>query len=171
LLAVAAVVAATNEQARAAMSAELERRQSRLPIRIEGGLDVALVHFFPYAWSAPLPVRLSIDYEDGEGRHRLDIDTRAALAHVRDAPPPLRLRRPSMTWPVEGIPYHSPRGFVKARLTLDKAGRVTEVEFLDSSPGDHYHRAAMRLFAKWRYVEGAGERKAEARLDFEGSPD
>ncbi len=171
VLAVAAVAAAGSEQARFAMSAEIERRQSRLPIRLEGGRDVALVHFFPSAWSAPLPVRLSVDYEDGEGRHRLDIDTRAALAHLRDAAPPLRVRRPPMTWPVEGVPYHSPRGFVKARLALDPSGRVTEVEFLDSSPGDHYRRAAMRLFAKWRYVEGAGVRKAEARLDFAGAPD
>jgi periplasmic protein TonB len=58
------------------------------------------------------------------------------------------------------------RGTVKARITVDAAGAVTNVEILDASPRRVFDRSVTRALAQWTFNEGAPGRTVESEIDF-----
>ncbi|MEO6064909.1 MAG: hypothetical protein ABIP49_03895 [Lysobacterales bacterium] len=61
----------------AKVNTRIQALRTQLPIDIEPQSERAIVIFFPLA---PAPRKLQVDYRDADGAHRLDVDTKAALA-------------------------------------------------------------------------------------------
>ena len=69
-------------------------------------------------------------------------------------------------FPSEAVKAGAQKGKVTARMTLDSAGKVTNVEIVDALPRRLFDRAVMRALADWRYTEGAPGRVVEIEIAF-----
>jgi protein TonB len=69
-------------------------------------------------------------------------------------------------FPSEAVKAGAQKGKVTARLTLDSAGKVTNVEIVDALPRRLFDRAVTRALADWRYAEGATGRIVEVEVAF-----
>ena len=113
--------------------------------------------------AAGLTLRAQVDCH---GEHRLDIDTRQALAV---APPAPRLvSRVDPEYPIHAAWADVKEGSVKARLTLDRQGSVQRVELIESVPSHVFDREARRVLGMWTYSADrcADGRTVEATLEF-----
>jgi protein TonB len=55
---------------------------------------------------------------------------------------------------------------VKARLSIDAAGRVTSVDVLDAQPRRVFERAVTRTLARWTFEPGAAGRSTGIEVAF-----
>jgi protein TonB len=69
-------------------------------------------------------------------------------------------------FPIEAQKAGAQKGTVTARMTLDAAGKVTNVEIVDALPRRLFDRAVTRALADWRYAEGAAGRTVEVEIAF-----
>ena len=69
-------------------------------------------------------------------------------------------------FPSEAVKAGATKGKVTARLTLDSAGKVTNVEIVDAIPRRLFDRAVQRALSDWRYVEGSSGRVVEVEVAF-----
>ena len=69
-------------------------------------------------------------------------------------------------FPSEAAKAGAQKGKVTARMTLDAAGKVTNVEIVDSLPRRLFDRAVTRALADWRYAEGSAGRIVEVEIAF-----
>jgi hypothetical protein len=104
---------------RASGQAQIRERQSALPLAI-GNRDSPVVAFFPIR---ARPSAIEISYIEGEVAHVLRMNTRAALshAHIVDV-------RPQPSLPADAIRRGIDSGHVRAVLSIDASGAVTDVE-------------------------------------------
>jgi protein TonB len=56
---------------------------------------------------------------------------------------------------------------VKARLSVDEAGRVTGVDILDAQPRRVFNRAVTRTLTRWTFEPGAGGRTTDVEVAFQ----
>jgi protein TonB len=69
-------------------------------------------------------------------------------------------------FPSEAVKAGATKGKVTARMTLDAAGKVTNVEIVDAIPRRLFDRAVSRALADWRYAEGNSGRVVEVEIAF-----
>jgi protein TonB len=69
-------------------------------------------------------------------------------------------------FPREAIKAGVNDGAVKARVTLDAAGAVTQVDIVDAVPRRIFDRAVTRALSQWKYSEGAAGRQVDVEVDF-----
>jgi protein TonB len=69
-------------------------------------------------------------------------------------------------FPSEAQKAGAQKGKVTARMTLDAAGKVTNVEIVDALPRRLFDRAVTRALADWRYAEGSAGRVVEVEIAF-----
>jgi TonB family protein len=146
----------------AEVNAEIRRRNSSLPRTVgPGGERLAL--FYPVT---PLPARLEIAYAQGGVRDRLAVDTRVALVSAHRLRPPTLVARAEPDFPTAAAKAGMESGWVKARLSIDEAGDVMNVEVLESSAPRYFTRAAIATFRWWKYDPGPRTREAVEVMEF-----
>jgi protein TonB len=95
----------------------------------------------------------------------------AATPTALDARPPSRalvpLTRESPAFPREALNAGVRQGTVKARLSVDDAGRVTGVDILDAQPRRVFDRAVARTLARWTFEPGASSRTTDVEVAFQ----
>ena len=69
-------------------------------------------------------------------------------------------------FPREALQAGAERGAVRARLTLDAAGNVTQVDVVEAVPRRVFDRAVVRALSQWKYNEGAAGRLVEVEVAF-----
>jgi protein TonB len=69
-------------------------------------------------------------------------------------------------FPSEAVKAGAAKGKVTARMTLDAAGKVTNVEIVDAVPRRLFDRAVTRALSDWRYAEGSAGRIVEVEIAF-----
>ena len=57
-------------------------------------------------------------------------------------------------------------GRVVARMTIDAAGRVTNVDIVEAQPRRIFDRAVRNALSQWKFNEGAPGRTVESEVDF-----
>jgi TonB family protein len=82
--------------------------------------------------------------------------TRPLLPLSQEAPP----------FPREAINAGANQGTVRARLSIDAAGRVTNVAIIDAQPRRVFDRAVTSALAYWTYEPGAPGRTTEVEVAF-----
>jgi protein TonB len=91
----------------------------------------------------------------------------AALALALPAAADMRpVHRVDPEFPIEAVKAGATKGKVTARLTLDAAGKVTNVEIVDAMPRRLFDRAVTRALGDWRYAEGSAGRVVEVEVAF-----
>jgi len=91
----------------------------------------------------------------------------AAEPKAPPAAPATRLvSRVDPDFPREAVQAGATTGTVKARLTLDAAGNVTQVEVTEATPRRIFDRAVMRALSQWKYNEGAPTRYVDVEIVF-----
>ena len=140
------------------VSSQLERRSARFPFLV-GAADSTIAVFFPIA---PLPSAVEIAYRDAGVERRLRVPTSTALSETH-APRVAHLiyRRE----PAYDVPHRSDEGYVRARLSIDAAGRVRGVEIIDAS-SRKLIPAAELAFLGYRFTVGADGRTTEETMEF-----
>ncbi len=143
------------------INAEIKRRQTTLPVTLPRGAEASLDLFFPIT---PLSGRTQVVYADRHGEHRLDIGTGAAL--LEPPPPPTLVTRRDPDFPDLARRHGVTRGYVTAHLTLDRKGRVQNVDVIQSVPPRVFDAEAHWTFKEWTYTEGHPGRTVKAKLEF-----
>jgi len=69
-------------------------------------------------------------------------------------------------FPREALAAGVDRGRVKARVTVDAAGRVSAVDVVESEPQRVFDRAVMRSLARWTFAPGEGGRTTVVEIAF-----
>ena len=94
--------------------------------------------------------------------------TDVALAKPSAAPSPVMrlVSRVEPDFPPEAYRAGVDRGTVKARMTVDAAGGVTNVEIVEANPRRVFDRAVSRALAQWKFNEGAPGRTYESEIEF-----
>lgn len=99
----------------------------------------------------------------------------AAAAPASEAKAPPKAAPPRETrlvsrvepeFPAEAARAGVDQGSVRARLTLDGAGRVTRVDIVDATPRRIFDRSVTRALSQWRYTEGEDGRSVESEVIF-----
>jgi protein TonB len=94
---------------------------------------------------------------------------------AKRAPPPKPAAPPDIArlvtkvdpeFPREAVKAGAGSGTVKARLTLDAVGNVTEVEVVEAIPRRIFDRAVVRALSQWKYSEGAAGRRIDVEVAF-----
>ncbi len=89
----------------------------------------------------------------------------AAEAAIKDGGiKPVSMVQPE--YPYEAVKAGATKGTVTARMTLDAAGKVTNVEIVDAVPRRLFDKAVTRALADWRYAEGSAGRTVEIEIAF-----
>ena len=74
--------------------------------------------------------------------------------------------RNAPAYPVEGIRQGIPSGFVKARLSIDANGNVTDVNILETKPIVAFGRETRLTLKQWKFNPGAPNRTYDIELTF-----
>jgi protein TonB len=69
-------------------------------------------------------------------------------------------------FPVGAARAQAENGLVKARMTLDAAGNVINVEVLDSRPKLVFDRSVIDALSQWKFNTGPAGRKVETEVAF-----
>jgi protein TonB len=69
-------------------------------------------------------------------------------------------------FPREAVNAGVAQGSVRARLTVDAAGRVTAVDIVDAQPRRVFDRAVMRTLSRWTFEPGASGRTTDIEIAF-----
>ncbi len=93
---------------------------------------------------------------------------------VEPTPPPAApldtnayvVSRSAPAYPVEGIRQGIPSGFVKARLSIDANGNVTDVNILETKPIVAFGRETRLTLKQWKFNAGAPNRTYDIELTF-----
>lgn len=83
-----------------------------------------------------------------------------------DATPPVPLHREPVEFPIDAARRKIERGVVRARITIDAVGGVSQVQVLESRPGRVFDNEALRALALWRFAAGAEGRTLEVEIEF-----
>ena len=84
-------------------------------------------------------------------------------------PPPAVTRvvtRVDPEFPREAIQAGAETGTVKARLSVDAGGNVTQVDVTEAVPRRVFDRAVVRALSQWKYNEGAAGRVVDVEVAF-----
>ena len=86
------------------------------------------------------------------------------------APPaprePRLVARVEPEFPPEAVRAGVTNGTVKARLTLDGTGHVTQVDIVEAVPRRLFDRAVLRALSQWRFSEGDAGRTVDSEISF-----
>ena len=90
------------------------------------------------------------------------------------APPPapvadtrvIRLTRTDPAYPIEAIRQSIPAGYVRAKISIDANGNVTDVTILESRPISAFGRETRITAQQWKYNPGAPGRTQEVEFSF-----
>jgi TonB family protein len=92
-----------------------------------------------------------------------------AAAKPSAAPEPTTpriLSRVEPDFPTEAARAGVEHGTVLAKLTIDGAGNVTQVEILNANPRRVFDRSVVRALGQWKFNEGAAGRTIESEIAF-----
>jgi protein TonB len=94
-----------------------------------------------------------------------------AREEPKPAPPPPTtaanpITRVPVTFPLAAINRGIESGVVRARLTINAAGGVTEVNILSADPPQIFNRAATVALEAWKFNPGADKRAYEVEIEF-----
>jgi protein TonB len=98
-----------------------------------------------------------------------------AREEPKPAPPPVPaapttaanpITRVPVTFPLAAINRGISEGTVRARLTINAAGAVTDVNILAADPPQVFNRAATAALENWKFNPGADKRTYEVEVDF-----
>ena len=78
----------------------------------------------------------------------------------------IRLTRNDPAYPIEAIRQSIPSGYVRARITIDANGNVSDVTILESRPISAFAREARITAQQWKYNPGAAGRTQEVEFSF-----
>ncbi len=88
----------------------------------------------------------------------------AAAASAKSALKPIVRDAPE--FPKEAMTEGFSSGTVKARVTVDAAGKVAGIEILDAQPRRVFDRAVRAALWRWQFEPGAPDRTAEVEIAF-----
>ncbi len=74
--------------------------------------------------------------------------------------------RAALNYPLAAVNRGIERGTVRARLSIDAAGSVKEVNILTSEPAHVFDREAIRSLTEWKFNPGADNRTYEIEIGF-----
>lgn len=87
------------------------------------------------------------------------------------APPPTTIATPvsksQVSFPAQAMARNIDRGLVKARLTIDAAGKVSSVQIVSSFPRRYFDDEATRSLKEWRFNAGADNRTYDVEIEFQ----
>jgi len=100
--------------------------------------------------------------------------TESAAPTPAPAPPPapaidtrvIRLSRTDPAFPIEAVRQGVSSGYVRARITIDANGNVSDVAILESRPISAFGRETRQAVQLWKYNPGAAGRTQEIELSF-----
>ncbi|MEP7154761.1 MAG: TonB family protein [Betaproteobacteria bacterium] len=78
----------------------------------------------------------------------------------------IRLSRTEPAYPLEAVRQSIPSGYVRARVTIDANGNVSDVAILESRPISAFGRETRMTVQQWKYNPGAPGRTQEIELSF-----
>lgn len=133
----------------AQISTQLERRQTPLPAVI-GAHDLVVAAFFPIV---SLPTAIELSYVDHGVERRVRIETRTALAQIHVPRVVEIVRRPEPRFPAEAARLRIEKGWVRAVLTIDGKGDVSDVTIVDATSPEFIDEAK-RTFRTYSYKPG-----------------
>lgn len=76
------------------------------------------------------------------------------------------ISREAPEFPRDALAQGIERGTVRARLSIDASGKVTDVEILDAEPRRVFDRAVRRALARWVYPSGDSTRTTVVEVAF-----
>ncbi len=76
------------------------------------------------------------------------------------------LLREDPQFPREALRREIDRGRVKARLSIDAAGKVTDVAILQASPRGVFEGAVRTALVRWQFPPGAAGRSTDVDVAF-----
>jgi protein TonB len=76
------------------------------------------------------------------------------------------ISRAPVQFPLAAINRGYTTGTVRARLTINAAGAVTDVQILNADPPQVFNRAATTSLEAWKFNPGADRRTYEIEIDF-----
>ncbi|MFN7666451.1 MAG: energy transducer TonB [Inhella sp.] len=79
---------------------------------------------------------------------------------------PKVVRKIPPEFPGEAVRKNISSGEVKAKLTIEADGKVSNVEILDANPKRIFDRATIDALSQWRFEPGAGQQTVEIKLVF-----
>lgn len=80
--------------------------------------------------------------------------------------PPTPLFRAPVAFPIEAARKNIDEGVVRARVTVDAAGAVTQVRVLDAKPPRVFNTEALRSLRQWKFDAGADNRTLDVEIAF-----
>ena len=128
--------------------------------------------FLPASVAAPLPARTAAETAPSPVAVPAAPPVQLAAAapvlqETRIAPLTLKpVTREIPEFPREAVNAGVSQGSVRARLTVDGAGRVTAVDIVDAQPRRVFDRAVTRTLARWTFEPGANGRTTEIEIAF-----
>lgn len=69
-------------------------------------------------------------------------------------------------FPVKAVREGIERGSVRARMTVDADGAVTDVAIVDATPRRVFDRPVREALSQWRFNKGSPARTVDATLEF-----
>ena len=76
------------------------------------------------------------------------------------------LKREPVEFPREAVRAGVDSGTVKARLAIDAAGNVTDVQIVDANPPRIFDRTVRTSMAMWKFPPGDDKRSFETVVEF-----
>jgi TonB family protein len=100
--------------------------------------------------------------------------TMVATAPATTLPPVVKpklapIAREEPEFPREAVRANVTSGRVRARLTIDKDGRVTNVEIVAAEPRRVFDRAVDSALSRWRFEPSSETRMTEVEVDFKAN--
>jgi TonB family protein len=107
------------------------------------------------------PVQLAAAAPDAATAHPSAATARPVLNELT----PVSREQPD--FPREAIAAGVTKGTVKARITVDAAGKVSSVNIIDAQPRRVFDRAVTQALTQWRFNPGAASRSTEVLISFD----
>ena len=76
------------------------------------------------------------------------------------------ITRAAPDFPRDAIRAGVEAGTVRARLTIDASGNVTNVQIVEARPNRVFDRAVRDSLGKWKFNNGADGRTYDTEIDF-----
>lgn len=89
-----------------------------------------------------------------------------ALAFAAQASTPKVIKKVPPEFPREAAQQSISSGTVKAKLSIDAEGKVTEVSILEAEPRRVFDRAVTRALMDWRFEPSGEKQTHEVKLVF-----
>lgn len=97
---------------------------------------------------------------------KLALAAPAVLSAAVTRPSLVPVSRETPEFPREALQANVEHGTVKARVSIDKDGKVTQVDIVDAQPHRVFDKAVVRALSHWRFEPDAAARTTEIEVAF-----